>query len=113
MNAEQWGTFLAFVCAPAANLFPLLYGTTAPWWRSWTGRAIIISKVGLALLVDAAVLFRWNGAKPYWGFNELRLGAFALITVGTYLYLFAFAHEQYMKRNRPPAQPSGDTHVPR
>lgn len=101
MNTEDWGTFLTFLCFPAAVLFPLLYGTTAPWWRSWTGRAVITSKVGLATLVFTAMLFRLNGGAPYPGFDLLRVVAFGLITIGTYLYLFAFAREQYLKRNAP------------
>jgi hypothetical protein len=48
VTTAWWGTLLTYLAVPAANLFPLLYATTAPWWRSWTGRAIIISKTGLA-----------------------------------------------------------------
>lgn len=101
MNADEWARLLAFVAFPACVMFPLLYGTTTPWYRSWTGRAIIISKVGLAGLVGSAVAFYWRGNRDYAFHAQLVLGSFALITVGTYLYLFAFAREQYLKRNRP------------
>lgn len=101
MNVEDWGTLLTFLCLPAAVMFPLLYATTAPWWKSWSGRAVLTSKVGLALLVIAAAMFRMNSEVPYPGFDVLRIVAFGLITVGTYLYLFAFAREQYLRRNKP------------
>ena len=104
MTVEQWGDLLAFTCAPAANMFWLLYWTTAPWWRSWSGRAVITSKLGLAVLVDAAVLYRLLG-RDYYGHEVIVLVAFGLITVGTWLYLFAFAHEQYRRRNDPPVEP--------
>lgn len=101
MDTAWWGVFLTYLCVPAANMFPLLYGTTAPWYRSWTGRAIMVSKIGLALLVDAALLFHIIGNRSYRYHDQIILVAFAFITVGTYMYLFAFAREQYVKRNHP------------
>jgi hypothetical protein len=42
-----------------------------------------------------------RGSRAYPYHDQLILVAFALITIGTYLYLFAFAREQYLKRNAP------------
>lgn len=33
-----------------AGFFAIRYGVTRPWWRSLTGRALLVSAVGLTLL---------------------------------------------------------------
>ncbi len=99
MNTQQWGNLLAYLCFPAVNIFWLLYAWTAPWWKSWSGCAVIISTLGLAALVDASVLFRLLG-DDYPGRQQIVLVAFGVITVGTYLYLIAFARVQYLKRHK-------------
>jgi uncharacterized membrane protein YozB (DUF420 family) len=98
VTTEQWGVLLIYVATPAANLFPLLYILTADWKSTWAGRAVTVSKVGLAALVDAALLYQIKGGN-YRFHDQVILVAFGLITLGTYLYLFAFAREQYRKRN--------------
>lgn len=103
MSVTFWGHLLPFLCAPAANLFWLLYGTTTNWYRRLTGWAIIISKLGLAALVDATVLYLLLG-RDYSGHAVVLIVAFGIITVGTWLYLIAFAREQYLKRNSPRGQ---------
>lgn len=99
MTTEEWGVLLVYLATPAANLFPLLYIATADWFASWTGRAVATSKLGLAALVDAALLYQIKGGN-YAYHDQVIVAAFGLITVGTYLYLFAFLREQYRKRNR-------------
>lgn len=102
MNTEQWANAFAFACFPAVNLFVLLYGAYAPWWRSWTGRAVITTILGLAVLIDSAVVYRLNHKLPYPYQAQMLLAAFGLIALGTNLYLLAFVSEQFVKRNRPP-----------
>jgi hypothetical protein len=97
MTTEEASTLIIFVAAPATTLFPILYMLTAPWYRSLVGWAIVISKLGLAALVDASLAFHFFGPH-YAGRPAFVLGAFSLIVVGTWLYLFALIREQLMKR---------------
>lgn len=101
MSAEQWANLFAFGGCPAVNLLVLLYGTTAPWWRSWTGRAVITTFLGLAILIDSAVVYRLHDKMPFPYQEQMLLAAFGLIALGANLYLTAFVHEQFVKRNRP------------
>lgn len=98
MTAEDWSLVLVWVAFPAANLFPILYMISASWWGTWAGRAVVVSKIGLAALVDASVLFRIHGG-DYPGRTQVILVAFSLIVIGTYMYLFAFIREQYLERH--------------
>lgn len=100
MTTQQIGTWLLYFAAPAANLFPVLYALSAPWHRSAVGRAIVTSKVGLALLVDAAVIAHFTRSLTYPYHDQLVLFAFALIAVGTWMYLGALTEEQIRKRRR-------------
>lgn len=100
MTTEQWAVLLTYLCAPAANVFWLAYGLSAPWYRTVVGYAVIISKLGLAGLVDAGVLFHIHGSREYPYHDQLILVSFGLITVGTWVYLVALTREQYLKRHR-------------
>ena len=97
MNSEQVTLYLLWFTAPAATLFPILYMASAPWWQSLVGRAIVISKIGLACLVDASLAYHFLGPDyPYR--TQVVLGSFALIGVGTWLYLIALTREQITPR---------------
>ena len=97
MTVDQVSLLLLIIAAPAATLFPILYMLTAPWWQTWVGRALVVSKIGLAVLVDASLAFHYLGpAYPHRA--EVTLTAFALIVVGTWLYLGALVREQILKR---------------
>ncbi len=39
MSADMLALLLIVAAAPPATVFPLLYGLSAPWWRSLVGRA--------------------------------------------------------------------------
>ena len=99
MTAEQWSTLLVWIAVPGANLLPLLYGISAPWQRSLVGWALMFSKVGLAGLVDTTFIYHLKRTLDYRLHDFLVLGSFALIVVGTYLYLVAFVRAQYIKRH--------------
>lgn len=97
MSTEQWANVFAFASFPAVNLLVLLYGCTAKWWRSWTGRAVITTFLGLAILIDSAVLYRLHDKQPYPHQAQMLLAAFGLIALGANLYLLAFVTEQFYK----------------
>ena len=97
MTSQQVGDILVFIAVPSATLFPILYGLTAPFYRSMTGWAIVTAKVGLAMLVDASAAFRLFG--PYYPYRaQVLLVAFGVIVVGSWLYLIAYVRIQYLKR---------------
>jgi hypothetical protein len=83
--------------APAATLFPLLYGLTTPWWRSLIGRALMTKAVGLALLIDISLLYTWLG-DDYFLRDAVRLTVYGLIFVGVWLQLTALFVEKYRAR---------------
>lgn len=101
MTTAEVGDLLVYVAVPGATLFPILYMWAAPWSKSTVGRAIVTSKIGLALLVDLSLVYRFLGP-DYPGHDQAVLAAFALIVVGTYLYLLALVREQLGKRRRKP-----------
>lgn len=43
--------FLA-IAAVAVTIFPLLYGTLSPWYRSHLGRAVLLQSVSIAMAID-------------------------------------------------------------
>lgn len=47
-----------FLMVPFVTAFPILYGLFWPWHTTPQGRAIFTKSVGMALLVDLAVLYR-------------------------------------------------------
>jgi hypothetical protein len=97
VTTDQVATLLVYIAAPAATLFPIAYAIAAPWWSTWTGRAVLVSKVGLALLVDAALAFHLHGDTEYPYHSQLILVAFALIVVGTYMYFAALIQQQIIR----------------
>lgn len=50
---------LLTITGVAATLFPVIYTLIAPWWKSMIGRALVLSDISLALLVDIALLAYW------------------------------------------------------
>jgi hypothetical protein len=94
VTTEELGNLLVYAAAPATTLLPVLYWITARWWKSLAGWALMTAKVGLAMLVDLSLLFRRFGpAYPHR--QDYLLAAFAVITVGAYLYLAVFLRIQY------------------
>ena len=67
---------LLVAMVPPATAFPVLYATRSPWYKSPTGRGLMLSSLAMALLVDFSVLFRLLGfPAPDW----LRVLVFGLI----------------------------------
>lgn len=62
-----------------ANLFPVIY-SRRPWSRSFIGRALMVSAIGMALLIDVTVAFYIFGDYPYR--NLVRTLVFGLVLTG-------------------------------
>lgn len=88
-SADNWAYALVLLAVVPANLFPLLYGTSVTWWRSFTGRALMTSAIGMALLIDISVLYRFLG-EDYPFRDTIRLTVYALVVAGSWMKLGAF-----------------------
>ena len=97
MTADTAAVLLVVAAAPAATAFPLWYGLTAPWWRSLIGRALMTKAVGLALLIDISILYKFLG-DDYALRDVVRLTVYALITVGVWMQFSALLLEQHRAR---------------
>lgn len=86
---QQIALWLIRIAAVSATAAWLIY-STAPFYRTLLGRALWTSMLGLALLVDLALMFRaWDGhmETKVW----VSLGVYAVITLGAVLTLLAVA----------------------
>lgn len=94
MSAETAAVALIIIAAPAATLFPFVYGWVARgvWWHNPTGRALMASSVGLALLIDIALIYKAFG-DDYALRDAVRLSVYALIALGAWLKLGALLYE--------------------
>jgi hypothetical protein len=86
--------FMYLIAIPA-NGFPIIYGTFFPWFKSWLGRALFTKAIGIALLVDTAVLYQLLG-DDYPGRGLIRFIAFGTVLIGIYLQFFVVV---YLKLN--------------
>ncbi|HJR90230.1 MAG TPA: hypothetical protein VJ782_08765 [Aeromicrobium sp.] len=99
MSIEHLIAVMIVVAFPPVNLFPILYGVGAPWWRSIEGQAIMIATTGLALLIDLALMARVADlSEPT--MNVLRVAVFGVIILGAYWKLAALLRVQYLKRRQ-------------
>ena len=97
MSTETLALIIVWAAAPAATLVPIIYGITASWWRSLTGRALMTSAVGLALLIDLSLIFRaWDGHLQTK--REIALVIYVLICAGSWLMLLALVRAQLRSR---------------
>lgn len=99
MSPDKMAALLIMAAAPPATLFPLVYGFTAPWWRSLVGRALMVKAVGLALLIDVSIVYQIFG-DDYPLRDAVRLGVFSLITVGVWMQFGALMHEKFTVHRR-------------
>ena len=97
MSADTVAVLLVLVAAPPATLFPLIYGFTVRWWTFWIGRALLTSSVGLALLIDISLLYKWLG-DDYLLRDIVRLTVYAIIAVGAWLKLASILIEKRRSR---------------
>lgn len=99
MSADEVFAILVYAAWPATLLYPLIYGVTTTWWRSWIGRALMVEAIGVFLLLSFSVLFQWFGP-GYWGRNVIRITGMGFATVGFWLVLFALLRVKSEVRRR-------------
>lgn len=97
MSADVAAVILILAAAPPATLFPIVYGFTAPWWKTLIGRALLTKAIGLALLIDISLIYKFLGDE-YFLRDVVRLSVYALITVGTWMQFSALLVEKYHAR---------------
>lgn len=88
MTADQAFAYLVYFALPAVILYPLIYGLTSPWWRTWIGRALLIKALGVLILISFSALFQYFGPN-YWGRDVVRITGMALACIGFYAALFS------------------------
>lgn len=60
MTYQTLVDLLVIVAAIPATLFVILYPFLSPqFWRSWIGRALFTSSIGLAALLDLSLMAKW------------------------------------------------------
>lgn len=91
---------LVYLAWPATLLYPVIYGLTTPWWRSWIGRALMVEAIGVFTLLSFSVLYQWFGP-GYWGRNFVRISGMGVATLGFWLVLFALLRVKADVRRRP------------
>lgn len=99
MSADNVFLLITYMALPAVILYPLIYGLTSPWWKSWLGRALLIKAVGILVLVLFIVFFNLFGPS-YWGREGFRIGGMAFICVGCWTVLFAMLDVKYGAKHR-------------
>jgi hypothetical protein len=89
---------LVVAMVPFATVNPFLYALIFNWRRSAEGRALMTCFVGLALLVDFAVLYAllpWFPAKPY-----VAAVVYALILTGFIRFTLVLVRELRSQHRR-------------
>jgi hypothetical protein len=99
VSADTWAVVLVIIAAPPATLFPFCFAyiSRGIWWRNPTGRALMTSSTGLALLIDISLLYNWLG-DDYALRDAVRLTVFAVIAAGAWLKLGALLHTAWRAR---------------
>jgi hypothetical protein len=97
MSADTIAVLLIIGMAPPATLFPIIYGLTAPWWKTLLGRALMTKATGMALLIDISLIYNFLG-DDYYLRDAVRITVFALIFLGTWMQLGALAVERLRAR---------------
>lgn len=88
---------LLSITGVAATAFPFLYTWISPWWKTAWGRALVVSDVSLALLVDLALLSYWFD----WSLSQhLITAVYALIALAAVLRVVALLSTRRV-RNTP------------
>ena len=100
MSADTAAVLMILSAAPAATLFPLIYGFTVRWWTFPIGRALMVSSTGLGLLIDISLIYQWLG-DDYFLRDVVRLSVYGFIVAGAWLKLIAILIEKSRgKRSR-------------
>lgn len=91
---EKLALWIIWAAAPPATLVPILYASTARWWKSLAGRALFTSTLALALLIDLALVFRaWDGHLMLK--QRVAVVVYALICAGAWLMFLSLVRVQW------------------
>lgn len=100
--------WLLIFTAPAATIFPLLYGFTSRWWETLIGRGLLVKSIAVAMLIDFSLLTRKVELTVGQGM-ALGMTLMVLITVGVNLQCLALIRQKWpvfcdwlRRRNAPP-----------
>lgn len=95
MSSTDWAVVLVWVAAVPQTLFILGYGFSSRWWISWIGRALFVSSLALALLLDLSlVTFYFKGL-----LNETETNVIlAVVALGAILKLTALVYDKRQRR---------------
>jgi hypothetical protein len=108
LTVAQWDQILlglAWLTAPPTTAFVLVYGLTTRWYRNgFLGYALMFSSLGLAMLMDAALLYRMLG--EYQLRPVVLFVIFTFICIGAWLKFIALLVEKWHGRE----QGSNDDH---
>jgi hypothetical protein len=74
----HWTRVVLTVCAVSVTLFPVLYATFSPWYRSKLGIAVMLQSIAVALIVDYAAVRRY-----------ISPGASSTTSLGVYIVLMS------------------------
>lgn len=88
--------WIIWAAAPPATMLVVLYAATAPFWRTSAGRALIVSKIALALLIDLTLLFH---AVPGHIEAKMRIAlvVYVLIAAGAWLMFLELVRAQVLR----------------
>ena len=95
MTISDWQICTLVVAAAASTLFVFAYGLFARWWRTQVGRALMLSEISLAILLDLSLVAHWTGYRVPDGVAE---GIFIGIAVTSLMRLYAFGYVQVRSR---------------
>lgn len=87
---------LIVIAAPPATMFPIVYAFR-PWHQSLIGRALMTKSIGIALLIDISLAYRFLG-DDYPARDYVRIGVYALIAAGIWFQFIAMVRAPH----RPP-----------
>lgn len=80
-------TLVALAVIPATG-FTLVYGLGSPWYRSLLGRALFTHALGMMLLIDISVAYKFIG-DDYPGRDLVSITVYTVIIVGSWAQFVA------------------------
>lgn len=83
MSADTYFGLVMTLALPGALIFLVVYGLTAPWWKSFLGRALFTKSFGVSLtILFSALLFTFG--PDYVGRDTLRIVGATVIFFGVW-----------------------------